>query len=348
MCSFVFCLFILNKAFFDFSVFFLTLSWPPVRHPHAIVYVIVGLHTPFRDIIIYYLLPHFPCSLIPPTPNPPEPRGLWLENKAAVVAQKAERIYRKTGLNEFMHSQSGQERRRKEGRIKLTWFQPSSPLCDSNTSILPLGWPPLPDSRFSKTGARFSFFSDNLYFPFPHNRTEASPVLKWKPEQGKLKKTGRPAHPVCNVCVLRVCVDLDTQFSFLQSPFYITLAKNSINLWLEEKATIRWDIYLRCLGLNKLQLFEKDKNKLMLLFSLDGGHAVSPSSAMSLSVCPATKSFPVPIKSKHRPSHVYIFFMHNKVILDFYSQLSFLLHCWSYNKSFKKRQKMKFGRKLTC
>lgn len=105
----------------------------------------------------YRLLPLASLSALPKPP--PAPRGLWLENKAA-VAQKAERIHRKTGLNEFMLSKSGDERRvgGLGGVMKLTWFQPSSPLPDSNTSILPLGWPPPADSGSSKTGPLSPFF----------------------------------------------------------------------------------------------------------------------------------------------------------------------------------------------
>lgn len=55
----------------------------------------------------YHLLPFTSLTVLPKPP--PIPGGLWLENKAA-VAQKAKRIYRKTGLNEFMLSQSGEER----------------------------------------------------------------------------------------------------------------------------------------------------------------------------------------------------------------------------------------------
>lgn len=123
----------------------------------------------FKDIIIYCLSPYSQrCLSLPPTPG-----GLWLENKAA-VAQKAKRIHRKTGLNEFMLSQSGEERRRVWGGIKLTWFQPSSPLPDSNTSILPLGWPPPPDSSSSKMGPLSLSSSNNPCFPFPPNKTKAS------------------------------------------------------------------------------------------------------------------------------------------------------------------------------
>lgn len=67
------------------------------------IYVIVGLFIPFKDIIIYCLLPRLQCCLNLPM----QPGGLWLENMAT-VAQKAERIHRKTGLNEFMLSQSGE------------------------------------------------------------------------------------------------------------------------------------------------------------------------------------------------------------------------------------------------
>lgn len=55
----------------------------------------------------YHLLPLASLTVLPKPP--PIPWGLWLENKAAVT-QKAKRIYRKTGLNEFMLSQSGEER----------------------------------------------------------------------------------------------------------------------------------------------------------------------------------------------------------------------------------------------
>ncbi len=109
----------------------------------------------------YHLLPF--ASLTVLLKPPPTPWGLWLENKAA-VAQKAKRIHRKTGLNEFMLSQSGEE---EGGGIKLTWFQPSSPLPDSNTSILPLGWPLPPDSSSSKMGPLSLSSSNNPFFPPP-------------------------------------------------------------------------------------------------------------------------------------------------------------------------------------
>lgn len=56
----------------------------------------------------YHLLPLASLTVLPKPP--PTPQGLWLENKPA-VAQKAKRMHRKTGLNEFMLSQSGEESR---------------------------------------------------------------------------------------------------------------------------------------------------------------------------------------------------------------------------------------------
>lgn len=115
----------------------------------------------------YHLLPLASLTVLPKPP--PAPRGLWLENKAA-VAQKAKRIHRKTGLNEFMLSKSGDERRGgcRWGGIKLTWFQPSSPLPDSSTSILPLGWPPRADSGSFKMGPLLPFFALHPWPP-PHH-----------------------------------------------------------------------------------------------------------------------------------------------------------------------------------
>lgn len=117
----------------------------------------------------YHLLPLASLTVLPKPPT--APRGLWLENKAA-VAQKAKRIHRKTGLNEFMLSKSGDERSMGVGVMKLTWFQPSSPLPDSNTSILPLDWPPLADSSSSKMGPLSSFFFFFLHCsPYPPTAT---------------------------------------------------------------------------------------------------------------------------------------------------------------------------------
>lgn len=41
--------------------FVLTFAWPP--SPALFIYVIAGLFAPFKDIIIYCLLPHSQCCL---------------------------------------------------------------------------------------------------------------------------------------------------------------------------------------------------------------------------------------------------------------------------------------------
>lgn len=137
-------------------------SWPLLGLPslHFYLYHCLALYS-LKGY--YHLLPLASLTVLPKPP--PAPRGLWLENKAA-VAQKAKRIHRKTGLNEFMLSNSGDEGRGGcrwwwwwGGGIKLTWFQPSSPLPDSSTSILPLGWPRRADSGSSKMGPLLPFFS---------------------------------------------------------------------------------------------------------------------------------------------------------------------------------------------
>lgn len=95
----------------------------------------------FKDMIICLRSPVSVSHKLAPYP---EAQESW----ATLTPQKrAERICRKTGLNEFMLSSS-------PGEIKLTWFQPLSPLSDSWRSILPLGWPP--DAAFRK--ARIPLF----------------------------------------------------------------------------------------------------------------------------------------------------------------------------------------------
>lgn len=61
------------------------------------------------------------------------------------------------------------------GVMKLTWFQPSSPLPDSNTSILPLGWPPPADSGSSKMGPLSPFFFPFCAAPLIHPPPTARP-----------------------------------------------------------------------------------------------------------------------------------------------------------------------------
>ncbi len=97
----------------------------------SLIYIIVAS---FKDLIICL---RSPVSVSHKLTLYPEAQESW----ATLVPKRAERICRKTGLNEFMLSFS-------PGEIKLTWFQPLSPLSDSWRSILPLGWPP--DITFRK------------------------------------------------------------------------------------------------------------------------------------------------------------------------------------------------------
>lgn len=131
-------------------------SWPLLGLPslHSYLYHCLALYV-LKGYYHLFLL----ASLTVLPKAPPSPWGLWLENKAA-VAQTAKRIHRKTGLNEFMLSKSGDEKRGgcQWGGIKLTWFQPNSPLPDSSTSILPLGWPPRAQHGCLKWGPVWLFF----------------------------------------------------------------------------------------------------------------------------------------------------------------------------------------------
>lgn len=97
----------------------------------CLIYIITAS---FKDMIICL---RSPVSVSHKLALYPEAQESW----ATLIPKRAERICRKTGLNEFMLSFS-------PGEIKLTWFQPLSPLSDSWRSILPLGWPP--DSSFRK------------------------------------------------------------------------------------------------------------------------------------------------------------------------------------------------------
>ncbi len=114
----------------------------------SLIYIIVAS---FKDLIICL---RSPVSVSHKLTLYPEAQESW----ATLVPKRAERICRKTGLNEFMLSFS-------PGEIKLTWFQPLSPLSDSWRSILPLGWPP--DITFRKAESPPPPVSEPLHHTMP-------------------------------------------------------------------------------------------------------------------------------------------------------------------------------------
>lgn len=136
------------KTVFLYVLHVLTFTWPYF----PCIYIVVAAPFSFQGY----------CHLLPEPPHPPYssipylqlPRGGCGWRTRRQQPNRADWICRKTGLNEFILLQlgwGGWDRRwgaKKVGEIKLTWFQPCSPLPDSSANILPLGWPRPPDKRF--------------------------------------------------------------------------------------------------------------------------------------------------------------------------------------------------------
>ncbi len=150
----------------------------------SLIYIIVAS---FKDLIICL---RSPVSVSHKLTLYPEAQESW----ATLVPKRAERICRKTGLNEFMLSFS-------PGEIKLTWFQPLSPLSDSWRSILPLGWPP--DITFRKAESPPPPVSEPLHHTMP--LWFAVEENSWRARE---KRT-------FSVCVFECAVDRDWVWSLL-------------------------------------------------------------------------------------------------------------------------------------